>query len=84
MCSTNINECKYHNNGFVSVQSVTVTIRPGDVPWMTTEIRKSIKHRNRMHKLAKRVNTGQAWADFRHVRNTTTTLMRKTKLAHQQ
>ena len=67
-----------------SIPNRTVTIRPGDVPWMTSEIRKSIKKRNRLHQNAKRLKTGQAWADFRNARNSTTSLIRKTKLAHQQ
>ena len=66
----------------VSVPNRVVTIRPKDLPWMYTcnDIRKSIRQRNRTHKLAKSTNDPTHWARFREARNRVTTLSRNSKI----
>ena len=46
-----------------------VTIRPNDKPWMTDEVRKKLRRKNRIHKIAKTKNRPQDWAKFRKERN---------------
>ena len=64
----------------VSVPNRVVTIRPKDPPWMHNDIRKSIRQRNRTHKLAKSTNDPTHWARFREARNRVTTLIRNSKI----
>lgn len=62
-----------------SIPNKLVTIRPDDVPWMTSEVRRSIRRRNRIHRHAKHSNTVANWTEFRNIRNDTTALIRKTR-----
>ena len=56
-----------------------VTIRERDAPWMTEEIRKLRKNKNRIHHEAKTSNLCQQWAQFRQIRNMYTAAIRKQK-----
>lgn len=67
-----------------SIPNKTVTIRPGDVPWMNNEIRKMIRKRNKVHRQAKLHNDEPSWSNFRCIRNETTKLIRKSKAEHQE
>ena len=52
-----------------SIPHKNATIRPNDSPWMHNEIRHLIRQRRRLHRKAKNVNTNEAWAKFRKIRN---------------
>ena len=52
------------------IPNKTVTIRPKDVPWFTSELRNLKKQKDRLHKIAKRSNSPIAWLNFRTIRNT--------------
>ncbi|MCP3900406.1 MAG: RNA-directed DNA polymerase [Desulfobacteraceae bacterium] len=52
-----------------SVPNKAVTIRPNDKPWYSNTLRKLCRQKHRLHKRAKALNTGEAWAAFRHIRN---------------
>jgi hypothetical protein len=57
----------------------TVTIRPYDVPWMTSDIRKMIRKRKRYYRTAKRTNDTYHWNIFRQFRNETVSAIRLAK-----
>ena len=65
-----------------SIPSKSITVRQGDKPWMHNEIRKEIRKRRRTHRRAKRTNTPEDWARFRHQRNKVVTLVREAKTNH--
>lgn len=67
-----------------SIPNKTVTIRPGDIPWMNNNIRKLIRKRNRIHKNAKTENTKTLWDKFRKIRNNVTKLIRQSKHEYQR
>ena len=52
-----------------SIPNKNVTIRPKDTPWLHNEIRNLIRRRKRIHRRAKLLNTIEAWAKFRKIRN---------------
>ena len=52
-----------------SIPHKNATSRPYDSPWMHNEIRHLIRQRRRLHRKAKNVNTNEAWAKFRKIRN---------------
>ena len=56
-----------------------VTVNEQDAPWITFEIKKSIKKKNLIHKLAKRLNLEWTWALFRRTRNDLTDMIRTRK-----
>ena len=56
-----------------------VTVRSKDVPWLTSEIRKLIKKRDRLHRRAKRNKLTEDWDRFRQFRNFVTLKKRERK-----
>ena len=56
-----------------------ITVRPGQIPWLYSSVRKLIRQRKRLHKRAKKLNTFDAWAAFRIKRNETVKAIRKAK-----
>ena len=46
-----------------------ITVRKDSPPWLTTEIKRHIRRKNRLHKRAKRTNSNGNWAKFRLFRN---------------
>ena len=63
-----------------SVPNKVVTVRPKDQPWLHNDIRKAMRKRTRLHKLAKDTNQPQHWANFRMARYHVTNLIRDSKL----
>ena len=61
------------------IPSQIVTIRPKDKPWMTSEIRKLIRKRNRLHKIYKRTKTPQTERKYKDMRNCVVSKIRETK-----
>ena len=57
----------------------TVTIRSRDVEWITCEIRRLLRQRNKLHKKAKYTNSRQDWEHFRSFRNYVTGKIRERK-----
>ncbi len=60
-----------------SVPNKLATIRPNDIPWFNSAIRKLIRKRHRVHKRAKSLNNEYTWSKFRKIRNEVTNLIRK-------
>jgi hypothetical protein len=62
-----------------SIPNRIVTIRPRDKPWMSSDIRKAIRKRNRLLKYFCRHKSPRAWENYRVQRNLTTFLIRTAK-----
>lgn len=62
-----------------TIPNKEVSIRPRDPPWMHNELRKLIRRRKRIHKLAKRTNSDLNWSKFRRLRNKITKKVRAAK-----
>ena len=62
-----------------SIPNRIVTIRPRDIPWMSSDIRKAIRKRNRLLKYFCRHKSPRAWENYRVQRNLTTFLIRTAK-----
>jgi len=59
-------------------------LRPKDKPWMSSDIRRCIRKRNRSHVKAKRTNKTEDWETFRKLRNETQMLVRRRKRDYTQ
>ena len=70
------------NSADLSIPSKIVTIRPMDPPWMHNQIRKEIRERKKLHKLAKIYNNENDWARFRAQRNLVNNLVKDAKISH--
>ena len=70
------------NSADLSIPSKIVTIRPMDPPWMHNQIRKEIRERKKLHKLAKTYNNENDWARFRAQRNLVNNLVKDAKISH--
>jgi hypothetical protein len=62
-----------------SIPNKIVNIRPYDQPWIHNEIRKAIRKRKRVHKIAKETNSPESWSVFRSVRNQVVSLINSSK-----
>ncbi|CAC5376367.1 unnamed protein product [Mytilus coruscus] len=56
-----------------------ITVRKDQPPWLTNEIKKKIRKKNRIHKTAKRRDNSKDWNKFKKIRNEVTNLVRKSK-----
>ena len=56
-----------------------VTIRSEDPKWMTNDIRKLMRKRNRQHSRAKKQNTQESWDKYKKLRNEVIQTVRKAK-----
>lgn len=72
----------YNARKYVPTQ--LVTIRPGEPPWMSNQLRKIMRRRNRLHKRAKQTNVTDHWALYRRARNITVNELKKAKKKHQE
>ena len=66
-----------------TIPNKLVTIRKQDHAWLTNEIRKLIRKKNRIYNKAKRLNKPADWNKFRKIRNDVTSLVRKARDAYQ-
>ncbi|MCG8033229.1 MAG: hypothetical protein JAZ03_13755 [Candidatus Thiodiazotropha taylori] len=57
----------------------TVTIRPRDLPWINSHIRKSMRKRNRLFRKYKRDHSINTYSRFKQARNIVISLLRKSK-----
>jgi hypothetical protein len=62
-----------------SIPSKIVTIRKGGPKWLSCNIRKMIRQKNRIHRKAKHFNNPMHWDKFRKIRNEATSLVRNAK-----
>lgn len=62
-----------------SIPTKVITVRPGQIPWLYSSIKRLIRQRKRLHKRAKTLNNESAWADFRKKRNEVVSALRKAK-----
>jgi len=46
-----------------------ITVKKDNPPWITTKIKKYIRHKNRIHKKAMKTNTIGQWEKFRKICN---------------
>ena len=58
---------------------IHVQARGLKVPWLTTEIRKLMKERDNLHKLALKTNSELYWSSFKRMRNAVTLKLRREK-----
>ena len=77
-----------HNTGGKKIKKCmsvkTISVRQCDKPWITEEIKQTMRKKNKLHEKAKIFNTGQSWKSFGQIRNDITYAIRKRKLDHLQ
>ena len=61
------------------IPSKDVTVRPSDPSWLHNDIRRLMRKRKRLYDKAKQTNTNNAWTQYKHIRNETTTAIRNAK-----
>lgn len=61
------------------IPKVTLTVRPNDKPWMTNEIRRIMRQRDRLYTKAKSKNNETQWHNYRLKRNEVIDEIRKAK-----
>ena len=76
--STNITECILNIADKV-IPNRIVQIKKTDQPWITKEIKKLIRNKNRIHKKAKRIDSPYYWEKFRKIRNRCNTAVNNAK-----
>ena len=54
-------------------------LRPNDAPWMTPDIRRAQRQRDRVHMRAKTVNTPELWERYRAQRNLVNSMIKSAK-----
>jgi len=64
------------------IPSKYIQVRTQDPPWMTSNIKRMIRKRKRLHKSAKKRDTPQSWSNFRRTRNICVSLVRNAKIQH--
>ena len=64
------------------VETKVITVRPSEPPWMSPEVRRIIRRKNRAHKQAKRTNSPIHWTTYRKWRNKAISECRKAKQYH--
>ena len=65
-----------------NVPNKTITIRTKDCPWITNDIKRTIRKKNRHHTRAKRSKSVLDWKRFRHIRNESTSKIRNAKIIY--
>ncbi|VDI64806.1 Hypothetical predicted protein [Mytilus galloprovincialis] len=56
-----------------------ITVRKNEPPWLTNDVKKKIRKKNRIHRKAKKYNNPSDWSKFKKIRNEVTSLIRKSK-----
>jgi hypothetical protein len=65
-----------------NVPNKAITIRTKDCPWITNDIKRTIRKKNRHHTRAKRSKSVLDWGRFRHIRNECTSKVRNAKFTY--
>ena len=63
------------------IPTKTIKLR-NDKPWLSAELRREMRKRDRLFRQARRLNSDQAWSRWRNQRNLVTSLNRKLKNEH--
>lgn len=61
------------------IPKITLSVRPNDKPWMTNNIRRLMRQRDRLHTKAKNKNNETQWYNYRSKRNEVIDEIRKAK-----
>ena len=64
------------------IPNKTVTVRPAEPNWITSDIKRRIRARKRAYKKAKLTGSQQHWVKFRKLRKETISLIRATKISY--
>jgi hypothetical protein len=67
---------------YVLIPSKIITVQKNQPQWLTSNIRKLIRKKNRIYRKARRSNSPSGWNKFRRIRNDVTKLVRKSKEEH--
>ena len=76
--ATNITETLM-NLSSLCIPNKLLTVKPHEPCWLSTEIKRQIRQRKRAYRKAKSTNSLVHWEKFRHIRNKTIQLIRKSK-----
>lgn len=66
------------------IPKVTFTVRPNDKPWMSNNLRKNMRQRNRLYQKAKISNSSLHWHKYKQKRNEVVELVRQAKSNYMQ
>ena len=66
------------------IPTKTVRIRQKDKPWMTTDLRRQIRKRDQLFRLARKTQTPESWETWRRQRNLTTDHNTRLRNAHME
>ena len=61
------------------IPNKSIRIKPSEPPWITCDVKKSIRKRKRSYKKAKRTHLRQDWIKFKSLRNQATQIIRDAK-----
>ena len=64
------------------IPNKVVTIRPSDLPWITTAIKRQIRKRMRAYRKAKLTDGDKLWVKFRMLRNKVISMIRESKKSY--
>ena len=56
-----------------------INVRQGDIPWITSEIKRTMRKRDRLRRKAKKDNSIYLWSKFKTIRNKVVDLLRRAK-----
>ena len=70
--------------GIACMPVKTITVKENDTPWITEEIKKLIKKKQKIHALAKTLDSVWSWNLFKRTRNHLVDLIRKRKGEYQK
>ena len=65
-----------------SIPKVNFTYRPNDKPWMNSNIRRTMRQRDRLYLKAKNKNTELSWSNYRNKRNEVVEMIRNAKKSY--
>ena len=65
-----------------SIPKVNFTYRPNDKPWMNSNIRRTMRQRDRLYLKAKNKNTELSWSNYRNKRNVVVEMIRNAKKSY--
>jgi len=71
-----------HSAARAAIPTKLVKLRRDVKHWKNTELKRNIRKRNRLFKIAKRTNADEDWHRWRYQRNTVTTINRRLKSQH--
>ena len=67
-----------------SIPNRLITIRNSDLPWITTEIRKLMRKRDRFRKKAKKLKSPYFQSKFKQCRNRVVDLLRNARMSYHE